>query len=192
MTYLRRDNEEDLLMKLKLYFQKCGVELLIIDEVEHIARQELRRRVLEISNETHGVPIVCASCHPLRWTEGDPEVQGRWNDFFELRQYTKERLSQLLAFIELLLPFSKDSFLPQHEIKTGPRQSDRIDGPARLVEKWTGGILRDIMILIVDASARAIKTNQPCLSPTLLEATWKDIQKRQATDFLSVLQETDK
>src|SRR5262249_45875688 len=96
MTYLRRDNEEDLLMKLKLYFQQCGVELLIIDEVEHIVRRDLRRRVLEISNETHGVPIICASCHPLRWTEGDAEVQGRWNDFFELQQYTGERLSQLL------------------------------------------------------------------------------------------------
>lgn len=64
MTYLRGDNEEDLLMKLKLYFQKCRVELLIIDEVEQIARPQLRRRVLEISNETHGVPIVCASCDP--------------------------------------------------------------------------------------------------------------------------------
>jgi hypothetical protein len=186
LTYLRGDNEEDLLMKLKLYFQQCGVEMLIIDEVEHIVRSDLRRRILEISNETHGVPIVCASCNPISWTAGDSEVQGRWNDFFELHQYTNTRLSAILAFIELILPFTKDSMLPQYEIRTGSKPSDKIDGPARLIEKWTGGILREIMILIVDASMRAIKEDQPCLTPTLLEASWKDIKKHQPVDFLPV------
>lgn len=37
-TYVRGDNEEVLLMKLVLYFQKCGVELIVIDEVQHIKR----------------------------------------------------------------------------------------------------------------------------------------------------------
>src|SRR5262249_24411043 len=85
-SYLQRDNEEILLMKLELYFQQCGVELIVIDEIQHIKRPELKRRVLDISNMTRHIPIICASCHPVGWTEGDAEVKGRWNDFFQLKQ----------------------------------------------------------------------------------------------------------
>src|SRR3989440_3891133 len=146
-TFVRNDNEEILLMKLALYLQKCGVELLVIDEVQHIKRPELKRRVLEVSNMTRGIPIICASCHPIEWTEGDAEVKGRWNDFFELKQYTGTRLQDLLATIELFLPFSQNSPLSSREVEGSP-------GPAARIEKWTGGILRDITILIRDACRR--------------------------------------
>jgi hypothetical protein len=188
-VYAASDNEEVLLMKLVLYFQRCGVEMLIVDEVEHILRPEIRRRLLEVSNLTRGVPMVCASCHPLRWTEGDAEVQGRWNDYFELQQYTGQRLSQLLAFLELLLPFPADSALADYQIRTHPKHKESVDGCARLIERWTGGILRDIMILILDASARAIQQGLPALSPMLLEETWHRIQTHQVTDFLAILQQ---
>lgn len=186
LNYVKGDNEEDLLMKLVLYFQKCQVELLMVDEVEHISRDEMRRRLLEVSNLTPGVPIICASCHPLRWVEGDLEIAGRWNDYFELKQYTGDRLSQLLAFVELLLPFPQPSSLALFEIKADQGQS--VAGPAQLIEKWTGGILRDIMLLVLDASQQAIKRGLPNLSIELLAATWSDIQARQVTDFLQVLQ----
>ena len=45
------------------------------------------------------------------------------------------------------------------------------------------GILRDIMILIRDASQQAIERDLPCLSPKLLEETWKGIQESRVTDF---------
>ncbi|RPJ59552.1 MAG: hypothetical protein EHM12_06850 [Dehalococcoidia bacterium] len=64
MTYSPRDNEEDLLMKLTLFLHRCQTELLIVDEVEHITHSQIRRRLLEISNLTRGIPIICASCHP--------------------------------------------------------------------------------------------------------------------------------
>ena len=188
-VYAASDNEEVLLMKLVLYFQRCGVEMLIVDEVEHILRPEIRRRLLEVSNLTRGVPMVCAACHPLRWTEGDAEVQGRWNDYFELQQYTGQRLSQLLAFLELLLPFPANSALADYRVRTHPKQTESVDGCARLIERWTGGILRDIMILILDASARAIQQGLPALSPMLLEETWRRIQTHQVTDFLAILQQ---
>ncbi len=188
LNYLKGDNEEELLMKLALYFQKCRVELLIVDEVEHITRHEVRRRLLEVSNLTTRLPIVCASCHPFKWVEGDAEIAGRWNDYFELRQYTGKRLSQLLVFIEMLLPFTQPSSLALTEVKTGLKRRDVVDGPARLIEKYTGGILRDIMILILDASIRAIEQDLPNLSPGLLATTWQDIQTNQVTDFLQVLQ----
>lgn len=187
LTATERDNEEDLLMKLALCFQQCRVELLIVDEIEHITTPRLRRRLLEVSNLTHGLPIICASCHPLRWTEGDSEVQGRWNDSFELRQYTGQRLQQLLAFIELLLPFTQDSALAATKLNVRPKKRDEVDGPAHLIEQWTGGILRDIMILIVEASARAIEQDLPALSPALLASTWQNIQTNRVTDFLSTL-----
>jgi hypothetical protein len=186
-AYTSSDHEEILLMKLILYFQRCGVETLVVDEVEHIVRPEIRRRLLEISNMTRGVPMICASCHPLRWIEGDAEVRGRWNDYFELRQYTGQRLGQLLAFLELLLPLPGDSSLASRTIKPDPQSNEEVAGPAQLIEQWTGGILRDVMILILDASAQAIRRGLPRLSPSLLQETWKRIQTRQVTDFLDIL-----
>lgn len=43
------NSEEHHLHLLALYFQQCDVELLIIDEVEHITQPSLRRRLLELS-----------------------------------------------------------------------------------------------------------------------------------------------
>lgn len=180
LTYLKGDDEEDLLMLLDLYLQKCDTELIAVDEVEHISRYEMRRRLLDISNMTQGVPIICASCKPIEWTIGDVEVAGRWNDYFELPQYLGERLSDLLVFIEVLLPFAQASNLALPEVKLG---ASMINGPAKLIEEWTGGILRDIMILIRDASHQAIERDLPCLSPDLLEETWKCIQEKRVTDF---------
>ncbi len=178
MNYYKGDNEETLLMKLALYFQKCRVELLVVDEVEHLTRHEVRRRLLEVSNLCPGVPIICASCHPFKWVEGDLEIAGRWNDYFGLRQYTGQRLRQLLAYLELLLPFTQPSSLL---LAKG-------EGAVDLIEKWTGGILRDIMLLILDASTRAIKQGLSHLSPGLLAATWQDLQTHQVTNFLKISQ----
>jgi hypothetical protein len=180
LTYLKGDDEEDLLMQLDLYLQQCDVELIIVDEIEHISRPEMRRRLLDISNMTQGIPMICASCNPTSWVVGDVEVAGRWNDYFELPQYLGERLSDLLTFIEILLPFSQESNLALPQVQSG---TDMIDGPAKLIQQWTGGILRDIMILIRDASQRAIEKDLPCLSPKLLDETWKGIQEKQVTDF---------
>jgi len=184
-TYVKSDNEEILLMKLVLYFQQCGVELIVIDEIQHIKRPELKRRVLEVSNMARGIPMICASCHPIEWTEGDAEVKGRWNDFFQLKQYTGARLDALLTTIELFLPFSQDSLLSKREIEGKP-------GPAALIEQWTGGILRDIMILIRDACRRAIEGNHTLLQQEILEATWKDIQTKQVIDFLDLIRQREK
>lgn len=180
LTYLQGDTEEELNQKLSLYSLQCGIELILIDEVEHISHPDMRRRVLDISNRLK-VPIICASCNPLTWVTGDEEVAGRWNDFFELPQYTRERLSSLLASIELLLPFTQPSHLALHILK---QKSHEIDGPARFIEQTTGGILRDIMILIRDASRKAIESNMACPTPELLDKTWRKVQRKRVTDFL--------
>jgi len=101
-----------------------------------------------------------------------------------LKQYTGQRLRQLLAYLELLLPFPGDSALATDTVENKMK-----DGMARLIERWTGGILRDIMILILDASTRAIQQRLSYLSPRLLEETWQRIQTRQVTDFLAALQQ---
>ncbi|WP_220206896.1 TniB family NTP-binding protein [Reticulibacter mediterranei] len=177
-NYLKKDNEEDLLMKVSLYFQKCGVEVLIVDEVEHIKSYGVRRRLLEVSNMTYGIPIICASCDPHRWTLGDSEVAGRWNDYFRLDLYKNERLQQLLLYINLLLPFTSDSFmLPD---SGDPKKSSYVidNGLVKSIEKWTRGKLRDVMILVVEASKQAIQESRPCLDDKLLERTWKSIQSK--------------
>jgi len=149
-NYLKKDNEEDLLMKVSLYFQKCGVEVLIVDEVEHIKSYGVRRRLLEVSNMTYGIPIICASCDPHLWTLGDTEVAGRWNDYFRLELYKEMRLTQLLVYINLLLPFPKDSFVTSKQPDSKNSSYVIEDGLVKSIEKWTRGKLRDVMILVVD------------------------------------------
>lgn len=182
LTYLKDDDVDTLLENLVIYLQKCRVEVLIIDEVEHLKKAELKRCVLEISNMTRGIPIICASCHPLSWIQGDPEIKGRWNDFHPLKNYKGKRLGQLLAFIELLLPFTKESSLGLTQIEKRGRAGKitTSDGPATLIEKWTKGVLRDVMILIRDASERAIEQGKPHLTTTLLQEAWRDIQTQEA------------
>jgi len=177
-NYLKKDNEEDLLMKVSLYFQKCGVEVLIVDEVEHIKSHGVRRRLLEVSNMTYGIPIICASCDPHLWTLGDAEVAGRWNDYFRLELYKEMRLSQLLVYINLLLPFTGDSFVTSEQRDSKKSSYFIEDGLVKSIEKWTRGKLRDVMILVVEASKQAIQERRSCLDDKLLEKTWKSIQSR--------------
>ncbi len=184
-NYLKKDNEEDLLMKVSLYFQKCGVEVLIVDEVEHIKSHGVRRRLLEVSNMTYGIPIICASCDPHRWTLGDPEVAGRWNDYFRLELYKEMRLKQLLVYINLLLPFPKDSFVTSQQTDSKKTSYSIDDGLVKCIQNWTRGKLRDVMILVVEASKQAIQERRPCLDTKLLEETWKNIQTRPLEEEVS-------
>jgi hypothetical protein len=180
-----RGDEEHHLQLLELYFQQCGVELLIVDEVEHITRPGLRRRLLELSNLT-GVPIVCASCNPIAWTTGDAEIQGRWNDYFELTQFTGPRLDAFLTLLDLLLPFDQDSRLGLREIAD---EQGRIvaAGPAHYIEQWTDGILREIMVLVMNACLKATATQQPCLTVDILSQAWRDIKRAKVVNFLDHL-----
>lgn len=183
-TVLRGDEEYHLKL-LELRFQQCGVELLIVDEVEHITRPGLRRRLLELSNLT-GVPIVCASCNPIAWTAGDVEVQGRWNDYFELTQFTGPRLDAFLTMLDLLLPFDQDSRLGLREIPDEQGQTT-VAGLAHYIEQWTDGILREIMVLVLDACFKALSAQQPCLNIDILSQTWRDIKRAKVVNFLDHL-----
>lgn len=180
-----RGDEEHYLQLLELYFQQCGVELLIVDEVEHITQPGLRRRLLELSNLT-GVPIVCASCNPIGWTAGDAEIQGRWNDYFELTQFTGPRLDAFLTMLDLLLPFEQDAHLGLREIKDEENKKT-MDGPAHYIEQWTDGILREIMVLVMDACFKAISTGQPRLTLDILNQSWRDIKRAKVVNFLDIL-----
>lgn len=174
------NSEEHHLHLLALYFQQCGVELLIIDEVEHITQPSLRRRLLELSNLT-GVPIVCASCNPISWTAGDEEIQGRWNDYFELTQFTGPRLDAFLSLLELLLPFEKDARLGCREI---PGEHGMTAGPAHYIEQWTDGIVREVMVLIIDACDKALTAKAPGLTVEILHQAWQDIKRAKVVNFL--------
>jgi len=180
-----RGDEEHYLQLLELYFQQCGVELLIVDEVEHITQAGLRRRLLELTNLT-GVPIVCASCNPIGWASGDTEVQGRWNDYFELTQFTGARLDAFLTMLDLLLPFEQDGHLGLREIPDAA-SGKTVDGPAHYIEQWTDGILREIMVLLMDACLKAVSTGQPCLTLEILHQAWRDIKRAKVVNFLDIL-----
>ena len=183
-TTLRGD-EEHYLQLLTLYFQRCGVELLIVDEVEHIKKPALQRRLLELANLT-GVPIVCASCNPIIWATGDTEIQGRWNDHFELTQLTGSRLDAFLTLLELLLPFTQDTQLGLREIRDKQGQPAAM-GPAHYIEQWTDGIMREVMALVTDACFKALESGQTGVTISLLEQAWKDIKRHKVVNFLDYL-----
>jgi hypothetical protein len=48
------------------------------------------------------------------------------------------------------------------------------------------------MILIRDASRRAIEEGRPCLEQPILEAAWADIQTKQVVDFLDLIRQREK
>lgn len=173
-------DEEHHLQLLELYVQRCGVELLVIDEVEHITQPALRRRLLELSNLT-GVPIVCASCNPVGWTMGDTEIQGRWNDYVELTQLTGTRLDLFLSLLDLLIPLNEDSRLGVRHLPDGQ------PGPAHYIEQWTDGILREVMVLVIDACLKALTTTQPQITVELLHHAWRDIKRAKVVNFLDQL-----
>ncbi len=174
------NSEEHHLHLLALYFQQCGVELFIIDEVECITQPSLRRRLLELSNLT-GVPIVCASCNLISWTAGDEEIQGRWNDCFELTQFTGSRLEAFLGLLELLLPFAQDARLGCREI---PGEHGMTAGPAHYIEQWTDGIVREMMVLIMDACDKALIAQAPGLTVEILRQSWQDVKRAKVVNFL--------
>lgn len=174
-------SEEHYLQMLEVYFQQCGVEILVVDEVEHIVAPAIRRRLLELSNLTQ-MPIVCASCNPISWTQGDTEIQGRWNDYFELTQFSGVRLDAFLTLLDCLLPFEQDSQLGLREI-VQPDKS-KTPGPAHFVEQWTDGILREIMVLITDACYKALEAKLPCLTLDVLHHAWRDINRNKVVNFL--------
>ena len=180
-NYLERDTEEMLFMKMALYLQRCEVEVIVIDEVQHIKNHSVRRRLLELSNMTHHVPIICSSCEPQEWIQGDPEIEGRWNDYFRIERYTGTRLQQLLVYINLLLPLPENSFLSTAPKKQASAEGARKDASIAFVQRVTRGKLGNIMLLIREATRAAIEGNLSCLDEALLRKTWDDIQTRPAT-----------
>lgn len=191
-TYAERDKEGRLLNKIATNAQKCRNIMQWFDEIENVRSHELRRRFIELSNVLRGVTMVCASCHPYKFTEGDVELQGRWNDYFELKPYTvgkdgSDRLAGLLVFMELLLPFTSDANLSYRQVETGPKKKDVAPGPATLIDELTRGNLNKIMILLVEASRRAIIDGLPCLSQDVLRATWDDLKSATPPNIRALL-----
>jgi len=179
-TSVKGDSEEDLLLKLDFNRQQSNVRLIIVDDAEHIPYAKMRNYLLDISSVVHDIPIICASTNPAAWAGGYKEILGSWTDYVTLPTYSGARLRDLLVFFETLLPFTQESGLFLAEVNVG---TEVIDGPAKLIEKWTGGILRDVVMLLMQASRRAIEDDHPCLSPQLLEEAWLELQTERVETF---------
>lgn len=157
--YLKGDGEEYMRQKLISYTEMCSTVLVIIDEVENIDQETIKKRFVDLSNGLRRIPIICASVNPRTFTDGSPALAGRWRDSFDMQAFTGDRLGHLLTFISLLLPFERESCLTHPEVQ-------------RQIEKWTGGTLKQIMFLIHDVCMRAVKEGHPCVSTELVEHAW--------------------
>jgi hypothetical protein len=174
-NYTRHEQEETLLNKVLLLLQQCGVELILVDEIEHVTRYELKRRFIELSNLTTGIPMICSSVYPEMFVAGDAELRGRWKEPFTLTPFQGKRLESLLFFIELLLPFPSASFLSERTLSL---DGSTTIGPAAFIEAKTAGILDDIVLLLRLASQTGIYNRQVCLEMPLLDVTWNRIQMK--------------
>jgi hypothetical protein len=179
-TYAKGDSEEDLLLKLEFYRRQYNVRLIIVDDAEHIPYSTMRNYLLHISSMVRDTPIICACTNPAAWAGGYKKIIGSWSDYVTLPTYTGERLHDFLVFIETLLPFTKESGLFLADLNMGTEVTDSY---VKLIEKWTGGVLRDILMLLVHASRRAIEDDIPSLSLQLLEEVWKEIQIERVENF---------
>jgi hypothetical protein len=133
-----------------------------------------------------GVPIVCASCNPVAWTSGDAEIQGRWNDYVTLTQLTGPRLDAFLTLLDLLLPFAHEAHLGLRTLP-GNLGEEAAAGPAHYIEQWTDGILREVMILILDACGKALAAGHDRLTLDTLRCAWQDIKRAKVVSFLDHL-----
>ena len=184
-------DEQDLIRKIIMLFSNQHVELLVIDQIDHLRTDYLRRRILELLNKTC-VPIIAAAVDPVIWVENDPELKGRFLPKKDqkpllLEPFVGGRLDSFLTMVDLLLPFVKDSQLGVRQItdETGKKLGD---GLAHHIEQWTGGSLREIMRLILEASLDAIEKGESCLSYKRLVNTWEDIEDEEdAFDFHKIV-----
>jgi Cdc6-like AAA superfamily ATPase len=176
-VYLASDNDEELYEKAVVFIQKCKVHILMLDEINHIKHSDLRRRILELSNDT-SVCIIGSAVTAERFTDGDLEIEGRFNDIIQLEPYKGKDLLALLAIIDLLLPFPVSSNLYKKIILSSEGRSE---GPAMFIEKVTHGIIRDIMRLIYDASLMALEANEKCITFGILQKAWANIQFQAVT-----------
>lgn len=176
-NYVAEDTVHHLFNKIGSLFQICGVRLVMVDELNHLTDLVQRRRLLEVSNRTVSTSIVGAAVDPLQFRNQSPEIQGRFNDYFRFRSFRGEYLSSLLSVIELLLPFSTPSYLPNRSLvfKEGKKEIE-IEGAASFIEQKTNGHFRYIMTLIKDAAELAIDRNMANITYELLRETWGSIQ----------------
>ncbi len=182
---LKKYDEQDLLDMLAILVPRCKTELVIVDEVQHLKTYLTRRRLLEISNLTTNVPILISAVNPAEIGEEDPEIRGRWakKDTIELNAYIDGQLQGLLNFIELILPFPESSNLTKRVLPDGE------PGPAAFIQEHTGGILKRIMILLVDAIAIAMQAGAASLELDYIvqAAAQRNIPDIEKVDFFAVL-----
>jgi energy-coupling factor transporter ATP-binding protein EcfA2 len=182
---LKKFDEEDLINALCILIPRCKTELIIVDEVQHLRTHVIRRRLLEISNITTNVPILISSVNPERFADDDSEIAGRWSDIIRLKPYVGDQLADLLNFIELILPFPTDSNLMDTVLPGGE------EGPATFIEKHTSGVLKRIMVLLVDAMAIAIEAGAANLSLDYIKraASQRTILATDQVEFTQVLED---
>ena len=174
-VYVASDNDEDLYDKAVVFIQKCKVIILILDEINHLKQADLRRRILELSNDTN-VCIIGSAVTAEQFVDGDLEIAGRFNDILSLDSYKGKDLVALLAIIDLLLPFPVSSNLHIQEIVGNNEISE---GPAAFIERVTHGIIRDIMRLIYDSSVLALNSNSRNVTIECIHQAWANIQHKE-------------
>ncbi len=168
-TFFVSDKEDSLFRKALTYMKKCRVQMLIIDEIEHMVKHSVRRKILELTNHLPNLCIAVASCDPEKFTHGDSEIAGRWPTQIDLHPFEGDGLDAFLDYVELFLPLTGSSHLSDRTIIKNNRLEE---GPAEFIEKVTGGTLRPMMTLLRDACDQAFNGNFNCITMEILRKAW--------------------
>ncbi|HEX8221940.1 MAG TPA: ATP-binding protein [Chloroflexia bacterium] len=180
VTFAGAYTEKRMLNALATLIPRSETERLIVDEVQNLKSRLVRRKLLDLSNQVPWVPIIIASVTPSEFTRDDEEIAGRWSELVTLHPYTGKRLGSLLNFLELLLPFGQPSYLPARKL------ADNSEGPAEFIEKWSGGVLKQIIYLICDAAIYAILKGHSSITVPALKMAAKRL-RAEAPPHFSVL-----
>lgn len=176
-SYVKSAGIKDLNPRLVHAMVVVRMVLLVIDEIKNISRHDLQRCVMDISNQVPQVRIIATSVDAVSWASTDLEIQGRWKIRRELPTLDLDELCQLLASLDLLLPFPKASWLGLKDFKEGKSGKTTDPGPARLLHTWTGGIVGDVMEIVRKAAKSAIEQKLPNIPLNLLMDTWGNWRK---------------
>jgi hypothetical protein len=163
LNYSVVDNEERLSQKVRAYMQICETKVCVIDEVENIRTKLMQRKLIELWNSFPKVLIICASCRPEVFASGDDQIENRWDIRHDLKTYDTDGITNLLTFVEMMLPFTSASKLYNKSIVS-------------FIEQKTGGNLWKIMNLLTETSKIAINSDRSCITKEFLEIVWDEIR----------------
>lgn len=165
VAYRSGEKMEFLRQRLQTNVQLCMTLLVIVDEIENLSGVKTAKQFVDINNALADIPMILASPNPENFLAmaNSEALTGRFDDRMTLQPLSGTKLMTILAFIQLLLPFTQESTLLEGECVT-------------FIEQATQGRFRDLMKLISRSCKRVIAADDLThVNINVLRAAWSQV-----------------